>query len=91
MINDFGGRGKIFTFHFRNVSSPLPLFHEAYQDDGYADMYQIMKAIREVRSTASLIPDHYPGIVSDKNFRIDNAYMVRLMRQMFRRAYDEVG
>ncbi len=91
MINDFGRRGKIFTFHFRNVSSPLPIFNETFQDDGYADMYQIMKAIRQVRSTASLIPDHYPGVVSDTNHRIDNAYMVGIMRQMLRRAYDEVG
>jgi mannonate dehydratase len=91
MIHDFGGRGKIFTIHFRNVSSPLPRFHETFQDDGYADMYQLMKALREVRSTASLIPDHYPDMVSDTNHRIDNAYMVALMRQMLRRAYDEVG
>jgi mannonate dehydratase len=91
MINDFGRRGKIFTFHFRNVSSPLPIFNETFQDDGYADMYQIMKAIRQVRSNASLIPDHYPGVVSDSNRRIDNAYMVGIMRQMLRRAYDEVG
>jgi len=91
MIQDFGSRGKLFTIHFRNVSSPLPRFHETFQDDGYADMYQLMKALRLVRSNASLIPDHYPGIVSDANRRIDNAYMVALMRQMLRRAYDEVG
>lgn len=91
MIADFGARGKIRTFHFRNVSSPLPVFNETYQDDGYADMYQIMKAIRKVRCNASLIPDHYPGMVSDANHRIDNAYMIGIMRQMMRRAYDEVG
>jgi mannonate dehydratase len=91
MIRDFGGRGKIFTVHFRNVSSPLPKFHETFQDDGYQDMYLLMKALREVRSTASLIPDHYPGIVSDANLRIDNAYMVSAIRQMLRRAYEEVG
>jgi mannonate dehydratase len=91
MIREFGGRGKIFTVHFRNVSSPLPRFHETFQDDGYQDMYLLMKALREVRSTASLIPDHYPGVVSDKNLRIDNAYMVSAMRQMLRRAYEEVG
>ena len=91
MIADFGARGKIRTFHFRNVSSPLPVFNETYQDDGYADMYQIMKAIRKVKCNASLIPDHYPGMVSDTNHRIDNAYMVGMMRQMLRRAYDEVG
>ncbi|HET6218700.1 MAG TPA: mannonate dehydratase, partial [Acidobacteriaceae bacterium] len=91
MIREFGGRDKLFTIHFRNVSSPLPRFHETFQDDGYQDMYLLMKALREVRSTASLIPDHYPGIVSDNNLRIDNAYMVSAMRQMLRRAYEEVG
>jgi len=91
MIREFGGRDKIFTVHFRNVSSPLPRFHETFQDDGYQDMYLLMKALREVHSTASLIPDHYPGIVSDANLRIDNAYMVSAMRQMLRRAHEEVG
>jgi mannonate dehydratase len=91
MIKDFGGRGKIFTFHFRNVSSPLPRFHEVFQDDGYQDMYVLMKAIREVRCNASLIPDHYPGVVGDTDRRTANAYMVSAMRQMLRRAYEEVG
>jgi mannonate dehydratase len=91
MIKDFGSRGKIFTVHFRNVSSPLPRFHETFQDDGYQDMYLLMKALREVRSTASLIPDHYPGIVGDTNHRIANAYMVCTMRQMLQRACEEVG
>jgi mannonate dehydratase len=91
MIKEFGSRDKLFTIHFRNVSSPLPRFHETFQDDGYQDMYLLMKALREVRSTASLIPDHYPGIISDANLRIDNAYMVSAMRQMLRRAYEEVG
>ncbi len=91
MIKDFGGRGKIFTVHFRNVSSPLPRFHETFQDDGYQDMYLLMKALREVRSDASLIPDHYPGLAGDKNHRMANAYMVSLMRNMLRRANEEVG
>ena len=91
MIEDFGGRGKIFTVHFRNVSSPLPIFHETYQDDGYTDMYELMKAFRRVKCNASLIPDHYPGMVGDGNHRIDNAYMVSLMREMLRRANEEVG
>jgi mannonate dehydratase len=91
MIKDFGGRGKIFTMHFRNVSSPLPRFHETFQDDGYQDMYQVMKAMRQVRCNASLIPDHYPGLVSDANRRMANAYMVSQMRTLLRRANEEVG
>jgi mannonate dehydratase len=91
MIKDFGGRGKIFTVHFRNVSSPLPRFHETFQDDGYQDMYQVMKALRQARCNASLIPDHYPGLVTDANHRMANAYMVSQMRTLLRRANEEVG
>ncbi len=91
MIKDFGGRGKIFTVDFRNVSSPLPRFHETFQDDGYQDMYQVMKALREVHCNASLIPDHYPGLVGDANHRLANAYMVSQMRTLLRRANEEVG
>ena len=91
MIQDFGARGKIFAVHFRNVSSPLPRFHETFQDDGYLDMYQVMKALRQVRSTASLIPDHYPGLVGDTNQRLANAYCIATMRTLLRRANEEVG
>ena len=58
MIDDFGACGKIIDVHFRNVSSPLPHFVEAFPDDGYMDMYQIMKALRKVRFNGSAVPDH---------------------------------
>jgi mannonate dehydratase len=91
MIQDFGARGKIFAVHFRNVSSPLPRFHETFPDDGYLDMYQVMKALRQARCTASLIPDHYPGLAGDANRRMANAYCVSYMRALLRRANEEVG
>jgi mannonate dehydratase len=91
MIDDFGRRGKIFAVHFRNVSSPLPRFHETFQDDGYMDMYQVMKAFRKVKCTASLIPDHYPTIVSDQGHRIAETYSITYMRALLRRANEEVG
>jgi mannonate dehydratase len=91
MIEDFGGRGKIFAVHFRNVSSPLPVFHETFQDDGYLDMYQVMKALRQVKCGASLIPDHYPGIVNDPGHRIADTYSITYMRSLLRRANEEAG
>jgi mannonate dehydratase len=91
MIQDFGARGKIFAVHFRNVSSPLPRFHETFQDDGYLDMYQVMKALRQVRCTASLIPDHYPELAGDTNHRLADAYCIATMRTLLRRANEEVG
>ncbi len=91
MIQDFGARGKIFAVHFRNVSSPLPRFHETFQDDGYLNMYQVTKALRQVRCSASLIPDHYPGLVGDPNHRLANTYSIAAMRTMLHRANEEVG
>jgi mannonate dehydratase len=91
MIQDFGARGKIFAVHFRNVSSPLPRFYETFQDDGYLDMYQVMKALRVARCTGSLIPDHYPGIAGDRNHQVADAYCIAYMRSLLRRANEEVG
>jgi mannonate dehydratase len=91
IIQDFGARGKIFCVHFRNVSSPLPVFHETFQDDGYMDMYQVMKAFRQVKCTASLIPDHYPSLVNDPGHRIADTYSIAYMRALLRRANEEVG
>ena len=34
MIQDFGGRGKLYDVDFRNVTSPLPRFAETFPDDG---------------------------------------------------------
>jgi mannonate dehydratase len=91
MIRDFGTRGKIFAVHFRNVSSPLPSFHETLHDDGYLDMYQVMRALREAKCQASLIPDHYPGFAGDANRRAVEAYSIAYMRALLRRANEEVG
>ena len=91
MIHDFGGKGKIFEVHFRNVSSPLPHFVETFHDDGYMDMYKVMKALREVRYTGSLMPDHVPQLVNDTGRRAGLAYCVAYMRALLRRANEEVG
>ncbi|HYM11836.1 MAG TPA: mannonate dehydratase [Bryobacterales bacterium] len=92
MIRDFGGRGKIIDVHFRNVSSPLPHFIEAFPDDGYQDMYRVMKTLREVRFSGSAVPDHVPQVVGDSGIRrAGTAYCIAYMRALLRRANEEVG
>jgi mannonate dehydratase len=91
MIRDFGGRDKICTIHFRNVSSPLPRFYETFPDDGYLDMNQVIKALRQVRFSGSIIPDHYPGLINDASHRIADTYSLTYMRALLRRANEEVG
>ncbi len=92
MIRDFGGRGKIVDVHFRNVSSPLPHFVETFPDDGYQDMYRVMKALRQVRFSGTVVPDHVPGLVGDSGIRrAGTAYCIAYMRALLRRANEEVG
>jgi mannonate dehydratase len=61
-IKYFGSRKKLFKVHFRNVSAPLPHFTETLMDDGYYDMYKVMKAMVEVNFDGIAIPDHIPGL-----------------------------
>ena len=67
MIRYFGAK-KIWKIHFRNVSAPLPHFVETFMDDGYYDMWKIMKALRDV---------DFDGIVTAYVF----AYMKALMNR----------
>ena len=93
MIKDFGGRGKIFEVHFRNVTSPLPHFVETFQDDGYMDMYQVMKSLRQVKFDGAVEPDHVPQLAGDKGGfpRAGTAYCVSYIKALLRRANEEVG
>ena len=92
MIRDFGGRGKIFEVHFRNVTSPLPRFDETFPDEGYMDMYQVMRTLRQVKFSGAAEPDHVPKLAGDgTGSRAGTAYCVACMRAMLRRANEEVG
>lgn len=61
MIREFGPQGRIFKVHFRNVDRPLPKFRETLVEDGYVDMYAVIKALRETGFNGTIIPDHSPG------------------------------
>jgi len=92
MIRDFGGRGRIFDIDFRNVSSPMPHFVETFLDDGYVDMYQVMKALREVKYSGIIVPDHIPQLKGDDQVRrAGAAYSIAYMRALLRRANEKVG
>ena len=92
MIADYGRRNKILDVHFRNVSSPLPRFVETFPDDGYVDMYQVLKALRQVRFNGSVVPDHVPEFAGDTGMRRAGvAYCIASMRGLLRRANEEVG
>jgi mannonate dehydratase len=92
MIQDFGSRGKLFEVHFRNVTGPLPHFVETFQDDGYMDMYQVMKSLRQVKFDGAAEPDHVPQLAGDQGLRrAGTAYCIAYMRALLRRANEEIG
>ena len=62
-IKYFGAQKKIFKVHFRNVNQQLPHFVETFLDDGYVDMYQILKALKEVDFDGVIIADHIPSMI----------------------------
>lgn len=92
MIQDFGGRGRMFEIHFRNVTSGLPRFSETFPDDGYIDMSRVMKELRKARFHGVVMPDHVPKVLGDKGIMPSGtAYCIAYMRALLRRANEEVG
>ena len=87
-IRYFGEQGKIFKIHFRNVDKPLPHFVESFVDNGYMDMYQVMKVMRKVNFKGVAIPDHIPQMADDG--RVGTAYTIAYMNALVKRANEEV-
>ena len=86
-IHAFGEAKKLFKVHFRNVNQPLPHFVETFIDDGYMDMYRVMKAMREVDFDGVLIADHIPTMANDH--RISTAYTIGYMKALVERVNAE--
>jgi len=83
-IRYFGERKKIFKVHFRNVNTVMPHFVEAFLDNGYMDMYKVMKALQEVDFRGVVIPDHIPNMAND--YKVSTAYTIGYMKALLQRA-----
>lgn len=59
-LREFVGSGHVEQIHFRNVSAPLPEFHETYPDEGYLDMPRLFRVLREIGFHGMIVPDHVP-------------------------------
>jgi mannonate dehydratase len=85
-IQYFGKRKKIFKVHLRNVNQPLPHFTETFLDDGYADMYKILKALKKVDFDGVLIADHIPSLVGSQT---GSAFSIGYMKGLIERVIAE--
>ncbi len=88
-IRYFGEQGKIFKVHIRNVDTPLPHFVETFIDDGYQNMYEVIKTLQEVGFNGVAIPDHIPDMAGDR--KVGTAYTIAYMRAYLDRAESEVS
>ena len=88
-IRHFGSRSRIFIVHFRNVSAPLPHFVETFVDDGYMDMYRVMKTFRAVGFDGTMILDHTPRFVAESGPGTATAYAIGYMKALLERAEAE--
>lgn len=82
IIRYFGEREKIHHCHFRNVKGSVPVFDEAFIDDGDVDMYAAMKAYKEVGYQHCIMPDHVPAMSGDPTGRASRAYAVGYIRAL---------
>ena len=87
-IRHFAGQKKLFKIHFRNIDQPLPHFVETFIDNGFMDMYKIMRTLAEVKFDGVMIPDHVPEMVGGP--RVGYAYSIAYMKAMRDRAYAEL-
>lgn len=83
-IKYFVENKKVFVVHFRNVSGTLPYFEETLLEDGYMDMYKVMKQFVACGYDGAIHCDHVPELVEacggrDASFAYSTGYMKALI------------
>jgi mannonate dehydratase len=83
---------KVFLVHFRNVSSTMPYFEETLLEDGYMDMYELMKQLVRCDYDGAIHVDHVP--VWGKSVGGENsswAYSTGYMKALLNSASSELN
>jgi mannonate dehydratase len=63
----------------------MPDFFETFPDDGYVNMYDIMKALRDAEFNGMVVPDHVPVCEgSDATPQAGEAYSFGYLRALMR-------
>ena len=64
-LGDYVKRNKVFIVHLRNVTSCLPNFTETFIDDGYGDVFEIIRTLVKNNYEGTVILDHTPYFVGE--------------------------
>lgn len=90
-IKYFCKEDKILCVHFRNVSSTMPYFEETLAEDGYADMYEIMKQLVRCGYDGMINIDHaFRGQESMGGMLGSSAYPTGYMKGLLAAAEKEI-
>ncbi len=91
-IKHFSEQGRLLCVHFRNVSSEMPYFEETLAEDGYANMYAVMKRLVSCDSNAVISVDHaFKGYESLGGQLGSFAYPTGYMKGLLHSAEIELG
>lgn len=69
LVREFGGQGKIFFVHLRDVRGTRERFHETFHDNGPTDMAGMLRLYHEVGFRGPIRPDHAPTLAAESNER----------------------
>ncbi len=83
----FAKMGKLWKIHFRNVTSPIPDFVETYIDNGYTDMWKLMKTLVDADFRGNLIADHVPPMTGAR--QSSWSYSMGYIRALYKAAQEE--
>jgi mannonate dehydratase len=83
----FAKMGKLWKIHFRNVTAPIPYFVETYIDNGYTDMWKLMKTLVDVDFRGNLIADHVPAMAGGRH--ANWSYSMGYIRALYQAAQEE--
>ena len=67
LVREFGGQGKIFFVHLRDVRGTGERFRETFHDNGPTDMAEMLKLYHEVGFRGPIRPDHAPTLGGESN------------------------
>jgi mannonate dehydratase len=69
LVREFGGQGKLFFVHLRDVRGTREHFRETFHDNGPTDMPEMLKLYHEVGFRGPIRPDHAPTLAAETNER----------------------
>ena len=91
IIKWIGEKDQIFNVHFRNIKGGWDNFQEVYLDNGDMDMYQIIKALRDVNYPYMVMPDHVPHHKDPQSVNQAFAFSYGYIKAMIQAVSSEVS